>query len=166
MGECFDQDDLSFAQSRFVKLVRQLTDKETVKGRDKRVYVIASPLNLLGELFTTRGSGTMFRHGAKMLDIKEFEELDIIIGAGRFSPVWPDCLISPNSGSRMRPAVRVLRVIFGSICARQCRHFSGALAWVIPLMIGICAIATACRSAGIGACFGWDLPHLKCPARF
>jgi len=77
MGECFDQDDLSFAQSRFVKLVRQLTDKETVKGRDKRVYVIASPLNLLGELFTTRGSGTMFRHGAKMLDIKEFEELDI-----------------------------------------------------------------------------------------
>ena len=76
MGESYNADDLSLAQSRFVNIVRQLTDKKTVSGQDKRAYIIASPLNLLGELFTTRGSGTMFRHGAKMVDVKDFTVLD------------------------------------------------------------------------------------------
>lgn len=57
-----DPETLTVGQSRFMSLVAELS-KNTER---KAVYVIASPLNLLSELFTTKGSGTLFRRGAKL----------------------------------------------------------------------------------------------------
>ena len=56
-------DDLTTGQSRFISLVQELANQ---KGNDA-VYVIASPLNLLAELFTTKGSGTMLRRAASIM---------------------------------------------------------------------------------------------------
>lgn len=50
----------SVGQIRFLDCVLDL--EKTAKVR--RSYVIASPLNLLGELFTTRGTGTLIRRAA------------------------------------------------------------------------------------------------------
>lgn len=55
-------DTLSAGQLRFINIVKELSDVSDYKT----TYVMASPLNLLRELFTTKGSGTMFRKGAKI----------------------------------------------------------------------------------------------------
>jgi len=55
-------EQLSGGQQNFIKIVAGLV-------RDNRrtcTYVIVSPLNLLSELFTVRGAGTMLRRGAKI----------------------------------------------------------------------------------------------------
>lgn len=57
-----DQSQLSVGQIRFVNAVRDLASKVS----HPCTYVIASPLNLLGELFTVRGTGTMLRKGARI----------------------------------------------------------------------------------------------------
>jgi len=62
MEQTLDTKTLTPGQKRFVDLVGVLS-------RDKKnssVYVMASPLNLLPELFTTQGSGTLFRNAAKI----------------------------------------------------------------------------------------------------
>jgi acetylglutamate kinase len=56
-------DDLTTGQSRFISLVQELASE---KDNDA-VYVMASPLNLLAELFTTKGSGTMLRRAASIM---------------------------------------------------------------------------------------------------
>ena len=67
-----DPESLTLGQSRFVSLVQELAkDKES-----KSVYIIASPLNLLSELFTTKGSGTLFRRGAKLLKAEALSDYD------------------------------------------------------------------------------------------
>ncbi len=64
--------DLSQGQERFLDMAQSLcrmTEKRTV-------YVIASPLNLLQELFTVKGSGTLIRQGAKVKVYKTLTKLD------------------------------------------------------------------------------------------
>jgi len=65
-------ENLSAGQLRFVKLVQELSKDKT----NKSVYVIASPLNLLTELFTTKGSGTMLRRAAPIKTIKTLVKLN------------------------------------------------------------------------------------------
>lgn len=60
--ETLDLNTLTIGQTRFIKLVEELVQAK----RGQAVYIIASPLNLLAELFTTKGSGTMLRRGAKI----------------------------------------------------------------------------------------------------
>lgn len=60
--------NLTPGQTRFIDLSSELL-KDSKK---KTVYVIASPLNLLQELFTVKGSGTMIRKGAVIKDYKSF----------------------------------------------------------------------------------------------
>ncbi|PHR60446.1 MAG: hypothetical protein COA43_06955 [Robiginitomaculum sp.] len=55
-------DALSDGQNRFIEVVKELADDV----QHHCTYVIASPLNLLSELFTVRGAGTMLRRGAKI----------------------------------------------------------------------------------------------------
>lgn len=55
-------DSLSTGQMRFIALVQELSKNKA----NRAVYVIASPLNLLPELFTTKGSGTMIRRAVKI----------------------------------------------------------------------------------------------------
>ncbi len=40
------------------------------------IYIMASPLNLLGELFTTRGTGTLMRRGAPLMIMDSLAGLD------------------------------------------------------------------------------------------
>ena len=53
-------DSLSKGQTKFMEMVTVMA--ETLDQQS--VYVIASPLNLLAELFTTKGSGTLIRRAA------------------------------------------------------------------------------------------------------
>lgn len=63
-----DAAQLSPGQNRFIGDVRELASQTT----HHCTYVIASPLNLLTELFTISGSGTMLRRGAKILHKKSY----------------------------------------------------------------------------------------------
>ncbi len=67
-----DIDALTPGQSRFMSTVVDMAGSFT----HKCVYVIASPLNLLAELFTTKGSGTLIRKGAKIVASETLETLD------------------------------------------------------------------------------------------
>lgn len=58
-----DQSQLTKGQSRFVEAVHELA----ANVKHSCTYIIASPLNLLGELFTVRGTGTMLRRGARII---------------------------------------------------------------------------------------------------
>ena len=53
---------LTGGQKNFIKTVQKLAGTTS----HHCTYVIASPLNLLAELFTVKGSGTMLRRGAKV----------------------------------------------------------------------------------------------------
>ena len=59
LPEFMERETFSAGQIRFLDSVLVLEKSAKVR----RSYVIASPLNLLGELFTTRGSGTLIRRG-------------------------------------------------------------------------------------------------------
>ena len=63
LEETLNPDELTVGQSRFIALVQELAKE---KG-NAAVYVMASPLNLLAELFTTKGSGTMLRRAAPII---------------------------------------------------------------------------------------------------
>jgi len=56
-------EELTTGQSRFIALVQELAKEKA----NEAVYVMASPLNLLAELFTTKGSGTMLRRAAPIM---------------------------------------------------------------------------------------------------
>ena len=65
-------DALTTGQARFMDIV-----KDMASSFDHRsVYVMASPLNLLAELFTTKGSGTLIRRGAKIDSISDLQSCD------------------------------------------------------------------------------------------
>jgi len=81
ISESIDVESLSAGQHRFVNLAVELArdgqaDVRQNEARGIRVYVIASPLNLLSELFTTKGSGTMLRHAAHIIESHDVSLLD------------------------------------------------------------------------------------------
>ena len=65
-------DSLTPGQKRFVAMVKDLSANNNAQA----VYVIVSPLNLLRELFTTKGSGTLIRRAAPIDTIKTMKQLD------------------------------------------------------------------------------------------
>lgn len=60
----------SAGQIKFLNYVKDL-DKD---AKDRRSYIIASPLNILPELFTTRGSGTLIRRQIKIERISSYRK--------------------------------------------------------------------------------------------
>ena len=64
--------ELSPGQTRFVDSARTLAARADITS----VYVMASPLNLMAELFTTQGSGTMLRRTAPILPIHSLSSVD------------------------------------------------------------------------------------------
>ncbi len=64
---------LSHGQARFIDLARKMLDSP----KRNIVYIIASPLNLLQELFTIKGSGTLIRRGARVNTYKGLRSLDL-----------------------------------------------------------------------------------------
>ena len=84
-------DNLSKGQSRFIDLARNML---SAQGR-KTVYIIASPLNLLQELFTVKGSGTLIRRVASIKAFTSFAAIDLevlrtSIEAGFEKPIVSD----------------------------------------------------------------------------
>jgi acetylglutamate kinase len=61
---------LSAGQIRFLDCVLELEATATAR----RSYIIASPLNLLSELFTTRGSGTLIRRSVDLVKGSSFSD--------------------------------------------------------------------------------------------
>ena len=72
LPEFMETETFSAGQVRFLDSVLVL--EKSAKAR--RSYVIASPLNLLGELFTTNGSGTLIRRGIDFDTGKSFNDFD------------------------------------------------------------------------------------------
>ena len=63
VGALIDGGQLSAGQQAFLRMVQRI-ELEANEGR--RSYVLASPLNLLPELFTAKGSGTLIRRGSEV----------------------------------------------------------------------------------------------------
>ena len=72
MDERLRDVSLSEGQKTFKTLVTGLLGSPS----NSSVYIMASPLNLLGELFTTRGSGTLVRRGAPLQIVDNLAGLD------------------------------------------------------------------------------------------
>jgi len=72
LPEFMENETFSAGQVRFLDSVLVL--EKSAKAR--RSYVIASPLNLLGELFTTNGSGTLIRRGIDFEKGRSFKDFD------------------------------------------------------------------------------------------
>lgn len=62
LPDFMETETFSAGQVRFLDCVLELEKSAAAR----RSYVIASPLNLLGELFTTRGSGTLIRRAIEI----------------------------------------------------------------------------------------------------
>ena len=69
LPDFLESQSFSAGQVRFLDCVLEL--EKSAKAR--RSYVIASPLNLLGELFTTRGTGTLIRRAIELNTGKTFK---------------------------------------------------------------------------------------------
>lgn len=67
---------LSLGQKAFLQQVQQLDKLYKSDDIAPPVYVIASPLNLLAELFTTKGSGTLVRRSAVITHTKSIVGID------------------------------------------------------------------------------------------
>ena len=65
-----ESESFSAGQIRFLDCVLELENS----AEARRSYVIASPLNLLGELFTTRGTGTLIRQPISLKTGTSYEE--------------------------------------------------------------------------------------------
>ena len=72
LPEFMETETFSAGQVRFLDSVLLL--EKSAKAR--RSYVIASPLNLLGELFTTNGSGTLIRRGIDFQKGRAFKDFE------------------------------------------------------------------------------------------
>jgi len=72
LEETLNPDELTVGQSRFITLVKELAKEK----ENQAVYVMASPLNLLAELFTTKGSGTMLRRAAPIMVVPTLARTD------------------------------------------------------------------------------------------
>ncbi len=64
-----EERNISTGQQRFLNFVADMDEAEP----GKRSYIIASPLNLLPELFTTKGSGTLIRRQAEIKKSKQYK---------------------------------------------------------------------------------------------
>jgi len=74
LEDSLNPDELTAGQSRFIAFVQELAKDKS----NKAVYVMASPLNLLAELFTTKGSGTMLRRAAPIMTTPTLARTDKI----------------------------------------------------------------------------------------
>lgn len=72
-----DENHLSEGQRQFLRFVHEMENASDVPSQRHRSYIMASPLNLLPELFTTKGSGTLIRRRALISKYTTFSDLDV-----------------------------------------------------------------------------------------
>lgn len=66
---------LTEGQANFLRMIQKI-EQEANEGR--RSYVLASPLNLLTEFFTIKGSGTLIRRGAEIVRHESLSDVDMM----------------------------------------------------------------------------------------
>ncbi len=66
-------DAMTPGQARFMQMAGDLL----MMPDNTATYIIASPLNLLQELFTVKGSGTMMRRAAKVFHMSQYSDMNL-----------------------------------------------------------------------------------------
>lgn len=116
-------------QQSFLRMVQRI-EQDANEGR--RSYVLASPLNLLGELFTTKGSGTLIRRGAAVVRHESLEEVDLLglssaIDRAFDKPLRQGFLNTPIKSAFLEPDFRA-----GAIFTELADHPFLSKFWVVP----------------------------------
>ncbi len=93
-----DIDDMSPGQGRFIDIAGELA----MRPENSAGYIIASPLNLLQELFTVKGSGTLMRRAAKVYHMQTYKDMNLkqmrsSIEEAFGKPLAPDFFKQPMS---------------------------------------------------------------------
>jgi hypothetical protein len=124
-----DQATITPGQQTFLRMVQRI-EQDANEGR--RSYVLASPLNLLGELFTTKGSGTLIRRGAAVVRHETLDEIDLLslsasIDRAFDKPLKPNFLSEPIKTAFLEPDFRA-----GAIFTELADHPYLSKFWVVP----------------------------------
>ncbi|MGB6229385.1 MAG: hypothetical protein WBF53_04570 [Litorimonas sp.] len=124
-----DRADVTPGQSAFLRMVQRI-EQDANEGR--RSYVLASPLNLLTELFTTKGSGTLIRRGAAIVRHDHLDGLNRELLAESISrafgkPLRPDVLDREVDAAFVEPEFRA-----GAILTRLSGYPYLSKFWVGP----------------------------------
>ena len=72
--EFINHQSMTVGQVNFLRMIQKI-EQEANEGR--RSYVLASPLNLLSEFFTIKGSGTLIRRGAEIVRHESLNDIDV-----------------------------------------------------------------------------------------
>ncbi len=124
-----DREAATPGQVTFLNTIRRI-EQDANEGR--RSYVLASPLNLLSELFTTKGSGTLIRRGAAIVRHDTLDEaarpaLADAIGRAFGKSLQPDVLDRPVDVAFLEPDFRA-----GAIFTRLADQAYMSKFWVVP----------------------------------
>lgn len=124
-----ERPEITPGQRLFLRTVQRI-EQDANEGR--RAYVLASPLNLLSELFTTKGSGTLIRRGAAISRQDSLEGLDkdaMIQAINRAfrRKIDPTYLEQPIECAFFEPDFRA-----GAIFTRLGGHPYLSKFWVVP----------------------------------
>lgn len=124
-----DQATVTPGQQTFLRMVQSI-EQDANEGR--RSYVLASPLNLLSELFTTKGSGTLIRRGAAVIRHETLDEVDLLgltasIDRAFDKPLRSDFVSEPIKMAFLEPDFRA-----GAIFTELADHPFLSKFWVVP----------------------------------
>ena len=121
--------NLTAGQQTFLRTVQRI-EQDANEGR--RAYVLASPLNLLTELFTTKGSGTLIRRGAAIVRHETLDGQDLMLLGSAMDrafekPLDPAFLSKPIDVAFLEPEFRA-----GAIFTRLADRPYLSKFWVVP----------------------------------
>jgi acetylglutamate kinase len=116
-------------QQSFLRMVQRI-EQDANEGR--RSYVLASPLNLLSELFTTKGSGTLIRRGAAVVRFESLDDVDWLALSSAIDRAFDkslrqDFLKTPIKSAFLEPDFRA-----GAIFTELSDHPFLSKFWVVP----------------------------------
>ena len=124
-----DGGTLTPGQQNFLRMVQRI-EQDANEGR--RAYVLASPLNLLSELFTTKGSGTLIRRGAEVVRHDSLDEINHIELAGAMDRAFDRTLNSQFLKQPIEAAFLEADYRAGAIFTRQADQPYLSKFWVVP----------------------------------
>jgi acetylglutamate kinase len=124
-----EQHSLTPGQQSFLRMIQRV-EQEANEGR--RSYVLASPLNLLPELFTTRGSGTLIRRGAAIIRHDSFKDVDQDAMRQAVERAFDKPLKSVLTDENVEMAYLEPDYRAGAIFTRLADHLYLSKFWVVP----------------------------------
>ncbi len=124
-----DGGTLTPGQQNFLRMVQRI-EQDANEGR--RAYVLASPLNLLSELFTTKGSGTLIRREAEVVRHDSLDEINHIELAGAMDRAFDRTLNSQFLKQPIEAAFLEADYRAGAIFTRKADQPYLSKFWVVP----------------------------------